>query len=85
MLYFNTPFCKSIVTRVDKCFLTIVGNNSKKDHPFAKVFKRKTLYSCMQNMNDTHQIMPQYQRILSNKKNECATAEDKNARLVEIA
>ena len=43
MLYFNLPFCKSVATQVGKCFVEIVGKNYTDDHPYCKVFNRKTL------------------------------------------
>ena len=53
ILYFNPPFCKSVTTRVGKCFLEILDRNFTEDHPYCKVFNKKTLkvfYSCMPNM-----------------------------------
>ena len=53
VLHYKTPFCKSVGTWVGKCFLSIVDKNFTKDHPYSKVFNRKTLtvsYSCMPNM-----------------------------------
>ena len=34
ILYFNPPFCKSVETRVRKCFLEIVDKNFTDDHPY---------------------------------------------------
>ena len=53
ILYFNVIFCKSVATRVGKCFLEIVDKNFTEDHLYCKVFNQKTLkvfYSCMPNM-----------------------------------
>ena len=49
------PFCKSMAIQLAwrKCFLEIVDRNFTDDHPYCKVFNRKTLkvsYSCMPNM-----------------------------------
>ena len=77
VLYFNAPFCKSVATQVGKCFLAIVDKNFTKDHPYSKVFNRKTLkisYSCMPNMKQ--QIMAHNRRILNNN-------EEKNERMCD--
>ena len=82
ILYFNAPFCKSVATRVGKRFLEIVDNNFTENHPYCKVFNRKTLkvsYSCMPNMkqlimaHNRKMLDTQYKerRMCDCKKQEC--------------
>ena len=71
ILYFNPPFCKSVATRVGKCFLEIVDKNFTDDHPYCKVFNRKTLkvsYSCMPNMRQL--IMAHNRKMLDTQEKE---------------
>ena len=61
-MYFNPLFCKSVATRVGKCFLEIVDRNFTENHLYCKFLNRKTLkvsYSCMPNMKQLIQALNQ--------------------------
>ena len=76
ILYFNLPFCKSMVTRVGKCFLEIVDRNFTKDIHIVKFLR--VSYSCMPNLQ---LIMAHNRKMLDTLDNgECVTAENKIAR-----
>ena len=53
ILWFNSPFSRTIKTNVGKQFLSLIDKHSPFNNPLHKIFNRGTVkvsYSCMQNM-----------------------------------
>lgn len=53
IIYFNPPFCSSVMTKVGRLFLELIDKHFPKNHIYNKIFNRNTVklsYSCMINM-----------------------------------
>ena len=70
IIFFNPPYCKSVETRIGKCFLDLVDRNFGNKHPYHKIFNRKLLkisYSCMPNIKS--RIMAHNRKMLDDDPN----------------
>ena len=75
VIFFNPPFCKTVATGIGRSFLDMVDRNFGINHPYHKIFNRKTLkisYSCMPNVKS--RIMAHNRRILQ----EMETSEERS-------
>ena len=53
ILWFNSPYSKTVKTKIGKFFLQLIKKHFPKEHKFHKIFNRNTLklsYSCMPNI-----------------------------------
>ena len=53
ILWFNSPYSKTVKTKIGKFFLQLIKKHFPKEHTFHKIFKRNTVklsYSCMPNI-----------------------------------
>ena len=67
-LYFTSPFCLSVETKIDKRFSRNCQLKLLSMHPYHKIFKRKLLkisYSCMPNIKS--QIISHNRKMLEDK------------------
>ena len=53
ILWFNSPYSKTVKTKIGKFFLQLIKKHFPKEHKFHKIFNKNTLklsYSCMPNI-----------------------------------
>ena len=54
MIWFNTPFCRTVKTKIARNFIALIEKHFHKTNPLKKIFNRNTInisYSCMQNID----------------------------------
>ena len=67
-IYFQPPFCNSVVTRIGSEFLKLASKHFHKEHPYHKILNRRAIkisYCCMSNVKN--RIMAHNKKILNNQ------------------